>query len=319
MSDVSKLIAQYREQRGSMGEKQKAEAERRLWEAHCVSSGAGNHGYRRDWFAKVLDGSAGAYEHRQMMLNAGPWVDPLWDMLDKGAAHYVVVRLFRQAREVAAKEQIAHERAVRRVIDEYNAAGVVAHSQDGKVFRRMTPTEKARSIPPPSDHEPDSDFGSLGTQNARSKKFLIQLSVLTDSYLKSCVEGPDDDTQLALRMASEEFVSFVREAAEDFKRRVNAVRSMVRKESRRQKVSREQFRQACEVLNLPYAYGQKIDLRFCKKTMLKRAAPLHPDRNNGSHSARAEYQAVVESYQVLEQYAEGMKLNEDGERSHENR
>lgn len=321
MSEIDRMIAQYVEQRPSMKEKQKAEAERRLWEAHCASLPEGERpGYRRDWFQEVLDGPAAGYEQRQMMLNAGPWVDPLWAMLDSGSAHYAVVRLFRKAKELAAKDQVPHEQAVRRVIDEYGASGHLSYSADGKVFRRLSPTEKARSVPPASisELEVDPSFDGSSSQNSRSKKFLLQLALLTDGYLKSSFGELEESDALLLKLASDEFIGFVREAAEDLKRRVNSVRSSVKTAGRRQRVSREQFRQACEVLNLPYSYGQKVDLRFCKKTMLKRAGPLHPDRNRGSHSAQVEYQAVIESYDVLEKYSEGQK-HENGERSHEGR
>jgi len=325
MNELDKLVAAYKSECGAMSEKQKAESERRIWAVRYSSLGPDvPKGDRREWLASALGGTSAEYEHRSNLIGAGAWADPFWGMADSGASLYTVIRLFRDARKIVTSGQATHEDAVRSVIDGYNSLGYMARSPEGKVFRKSGPGGRTPrpsdppSVPGPSDRPKDYNFDGSSSQNSRSKKFLSELMSLADSYVLSSLADPDADEALNLRIAKDDFLSYVREAAEDLRRRVTASRSVARKDVRRQRVTREHFRHACEVLNLPYVYGHAVDLRFCKRTMLKRAGPLHPDRNNGSHSAQSEYQAVIESYAVLEKYTEGLK-NENGDRNHEGR
>lgn len=318
MSKFEELLAKYKESRHSMTAKQLTEAERELWKAYCFELPGAKTGNRRDFFRKYFEDHYYSYENRQVLLEAGSAIDKLWDLFDQKMTHFTVIRLYRHAKKLSLSNGIPLNEAVASVLEKFSN-GMLLPSPDGKLYRRGNPTKKTISNDQPRPSLVNSEVDSGSAQNTRSKKFLLELTVLTDEYLKSSFGDLGIDETAAVSISRNEFVSFIREAVEDLKRRVSAIRVTVRKESRKQKISREQFRMSCEVLNLPYSYGQKIDLRFCKKLMLKRASPLHPDRNNGSHAAQSEYQAVIEAYTTLEKYAEGLNVNETGERNHEGR
>ncbi|MGH9919815.1 MAG: hypothetical protein ACRD6W_13245, partial [Nitrososphaerales archaeon] len=84
------------------------------------------------------------------------------------------------------------------------------------------------------------------------------------------------------------------------------------------RVSRDNLREAAEVLGVSVVWGRDVDLKKAKKIMLTRAAQLHPDQKGPqTDQQKAEYRAVIEAYKTIERYMEGRKSHEDGERSHE--
>lgn len=317
MNKLQELITTYAQERGQMSEKQKAEAEVRIWDMHLTSIPRGEEKpERRYWLSSTLNGTLAEFELRNSLINAGAWVEPLWKMSESGTPLYTIIRLFRKARFMAVSDKMPCEAALRVVLDYYNS-GYDARSQNGKAVKRRHPTFKPRSKSsiPPSEHERiNSDSSS--SQNTRSKQFLSDIMSLVEVYSTASVSDLGSDDFVLLQMAKEDFMNHAREAVEDFRRRISASRASSRKNEKKQKITRDKFKRACEVLNLPYTYGRPVDLRICKRTMLKRAGPLHPDRNNGSHSARVEYQAIIESYVTLETYSEGLK-NENGDRINE--
>jgi hypothetical protein len=316
-AELKELLAQYRANGKSMSEKAKAIAESSIWNVWQNTAGMPKYKDRRHWASATFGGAPAEYEIRSQLLQAGPWVDSLWALIDEGISRSSVRQLFRQARTVAAGEKISLAEAVQNVIDEYKKKGHEAHTPDGKVYRRMSPLEKQRSQPPPEDVPIEMDMDS--TQNRRSKQFLLRLSALSDEFLRTSVPGLSGIDDMSMKLAKDEFISFVREAAEDLRRRVYIMRAQSKKDrTRESRVSRDKLRQASEVLGMSVVWGRDLDLRKAKKIMITRCAQLHPDRTGGmNEQQKAEYTAVVEAYKTLERYMEGRKSHEDGERSHE--
>jgi hypothetical protein len=317
--DLRLLLVDYKEKLATMSEKQKAESEQCIWMAWEETPNMPKFESRRDWAVATFGGSAAEYETRSMMLLAGPWTEPLWRMVDEGVSRGSVRNLFRQARKMVADEQVPHETALQRVIEAYNKMGYVAKTADGKVYRRMSPTEKQRSRPPPAMEDVPIEMDMDSTQNRRSKLFLSRLTSLTDEFLRKSVPGLNGIDELQTKIYRDEFVSYMREAVDDLRRRVYALRSSAKKErTRLSRVSRDSLRLASEVLGISVVWSQDVDLKKAKKIMLTRAAQLHPDQKGPqTEQQKAEYRAVIEAYKTLERYMEGRKSHEDGERSHE--
>jgi len=315
--DLRDKIAQYKATSSTMSEKEKAEAENRIWEVWVGLSGMPKFKSRRNWAAATFGGPCAQYEIRSQLLLAGSWTDPLWQMIEDGVTRGAVRNVFRQARVKVAK-QIPHAEAVSQAIADYNKRGYTARTADGKLYRRMSPLEKQRSQPPPADISFEMDMD--GTQNQRSKQFLSKLVALADEFLRTSVPGLSGIDDKSMKLARDEFVSFVQEAAKDLRRQVYTMRSQTKKDRERSsRVSRDVFRKAAEVLGISVVWNQDVDMRKAKKIMLTRCAQLHPDKHGGhmSDEQKAEYTAVVNAYKTLERYMEGRKSHEDGERSHE--
>ena len=310
--DLKKLIDQYKEEFSSMSEKRKAEEERDLY----LLANPDQRGGKREWMVKHLGGHAQHYEQRSMLIMAGPWVNPLWKMFDEGVTRNSIIQLFRQARDLIANKHMTSEGALTQVINTYNSTGYEARTPEGRRYRKMTPMEKQRSQPPPANISIEMDMDT--TQNRRSKQFLLRLVALTDEFVRTSLVGLSHIDSLEMKITTDEFTSYVREACDDFRRRVYNMRSSAKKERVRQaRVNRDELREAAEVLGISVVWDQDVDLRKAKKIMFRRAAQLHPDKTGPvSNEQKTEFTAVQEAYKTLERYMEGRKSNEVGERSH---
>lgn len=318
-TELKELLAQYRTNSRSMSEKAKAIAENNIWDVWQNTASMPKYERRRDWVAATFGTAGREFGIRSQLLQAGSWVDPLWALIDGGLSRNSVLKMFRASKERALREKIPLAEAVQKVIDEYSQMGHEARSAQGRVFRRMSPLEKQRSQPPPAIEDVPVEMDMDSSQNRRSKQFLMRLTALTDEYLRTSVPGLSGIDEMSMKLAREEFVSFVREAGEDLRRRVYAMRAQSKKDLvRASRVSRDELRQAAEVLGLSVVWGRDLELRKAKKIMIQRCAHLHPDKTGSmTEQQKDEYTAVVQAYKTCERYMEGRKSHEDGERSHE--
>lgn len=307
MSDLSKLISQYKNNISSMSGKQTAEAEKHLVDAWMnVNLQNPSADARNEWIRNTLGVKTQDYEMRSMLLRAGQWVDHLWKMHDHGTPIRTIVRLFREARDEASTKQVSHHQALEKVINQYENTGFLAHTKDGKIYRRPGPSMKT---------EIGTPFSQSDNQKTRSSNFISQVSTLATEYVRTSIL-PSGLDEVEIQKPIDEFVSFVNEACEDLRKRVTSIRSHGLKDAKKQKISRDGLRRACEVLGISAVYGRPVNLRSAKKIMFKRAAELHPDKCASTTSTR-EYQAVIEAYHDLETYMEGLKTNEHGNHDHE--
>jgi len=310
--ELRDLIAQYKKSFPTMTEKQRAEEERDLY----LLANPDQRGGKREWMVANLGGATQHFEQRAMLIMAGPWVNPLWKMFDEGTSRNTIILLFRKARDLVSHKHMQGDEAIQKVLEEYNSQGHEAHTPEGRRYRRMSPVEKQRSRPPPMTDVP-IEMDMDATQNRRSKQFMLRLMALTDEFVRTSLVGISHIDELEMKIAKGEFTSYIREACDDFRRRVYNMRSSSKKERERlSRVTRDELRQAAEVLGIPIVWDKDVDLRKAKKIMLRRCAQLHPDRGPVSDEQKAEFTAVREAYGTLERYMEGRKSNEVGERSH---
>jgi hypothetical protein len=324
MAEIDELIAVYKASLDSVTEFEKAQLEKELWDVYCSSCVNGKlPGPRRDWFKSVMDEPQGRYEHRSLMLASGPWVLPFWKMYEAKIPHWTVFRLYHSAKQRAVELETSYEEASEHVIRAHPSKPVAAFSKlvpSSRTFPSGTDLLRAAG-PPPAEEGPSFEpgpaarFDPSDSQSAKTRAFVSALNSLVDGYVAASLHGLPGDEDYLNKSVSD-FLMFVEEASEDLRRRVGAYR--VRSKNvviAPVRVTRSQFRTACEVLGVTCSYGSPVDLKACKRMMMKRAARLHPDRNGGSHAAVSEYKAVIDSYDVLEKYAEGIR-QEDGDSTH---
>jgi hypothetical protein len=329
-SRLQGLITQYKQTANSTNWKRKAELEKEIRNA-IFDEDPQPRGPFGIVLARFLGGSRQDYDHRSTLLNSGPWVNSFWNMLDKGVAQYTVIRLYRESKALAEKENMEFVDAAEYVIDDYEKSGYSASTPDGRKFRKAAPYSKSQrsSAPPVSTPLPaampvngageEPSFLSMDSQQSRSKTLLVRLNVLVEDFVRaSMVEYKDVDFH-EQQKAVDDFRHFVHEACEDLRRNVNRLRATAVKSAKAKKVSRDEFRKACEVLGLGqgFTFGKEINLTAAKRAMLKRAAQLHPDHNGGETNKVQEYQTVIESLAVLETYVKGLNSHATGERTHE--
>jgi membrane-associated HD superfamily phosphohydrolase len=307
---IAEMLAQYKLTRDSLSEKEKAVAETKIWKAWLTIPIREKVRGRDHWFS-INFGESHKCQVRAHLLNAGSWVEPLWELIDQGTSRNTVHNLFRQACMKAIEGKIQNEEALKQVLIEYNSTGFMVHTHDGRHYRRPTIEEKRRlktdSIPVQSV-EMDTDTPQI----SRSKQFITQLSALTDEYLRTSVPDLSEIDGVSMRLLKDEFISFVRESSDELRRKVLSMRHQNKKEKEAQnRVSRNELRLASEVLGIAIVNNKDVDLRKAKKIMLRRLAQLHPDKIGFvSEPQKEEYTAVKEAYDTIERYMDGRKSRE---------
>lgn len=300
MNEFEKSIAEYNELSQYMSWKEKAESEMRLWESYklnCVSH-PDFTGVRRIWLKKYFSDTVSDLENRFILVrNDGDWSDHLWKMLDDNMSIFFVMKVFRDTKDLIKSHGIDGHRAFDIVISDYNN-GDISVSNNGKLFRKKRPADpySHQLFSKPLEVKPNQ------TSSPKWKEFLSKVSeVMLDFVNENYSNVMYNESEPEHKLALDEYLDFVKMATNDFKKNLSRSKGSFTKSTA---VSHDQFSLACEVLNIPSTikYGSNIDMKLYKKIAFKRAAALHPDRNNGSHSSVNEYQSVMESIAILEKY-----------------
>lgn len=312
MNEFEKSISEYNELSQYMSWKEKAEFEMKLWESYKLN--CADHpdftGVRRIWLKKYFSDKVCDLENRHILIRSGgEWSVPLWKMLDDNVSIFFVMNIFRDTKDLIKSHGIDGHKAFDIILADYSD-GDISVSSNGKLFRKKRPAD-------PHDHQLFSkplDVKSNQTPSPKWKEFLSKVSEVTldfvnENYSNVMFNESEPEHKLAL----DEYLDFVKIAINDFKKNLSRSKGSFIKSTA---VSHDQFSLACEVLNLPSTvkYGSNIDVKLYKKMAFKRAATLHPDRNNGSHSLVSEYQNVMESIAILEKYSDEiafLKQNRD--------
>ncbi len=300
--ETARLISEYEEIRRSNDEKEKALCESRMYRASLM----GSIRIFAKWASEKFGEPPVCYEQRLSLVSAGEWAEPLWKMLDDGASRNTVIELFRAAKRNVTEPTVSPREALAKILEEYR-------SNNSVLPKGVKPkAEKAAKSVSMSMDMDDS-------QNKRSKQFLNRITTLADEFIRTSIRNITPIEEMGVKVAKEEFTLFIREACDDFRRRVYVLRSGSRKDQERSsRITRDNLRDAAEVLGISVVWGNKVDLRFAKKMMMTRCAQLHPDKAGAmSDKQKGEYTAVVEAYKTFDRYMEGFKSHEDGERSHE--
>lgn len=314
MSELEDKILAYMDVSHTLNSRQKAVSEREIWELHQKEK-PDKPGVKREWLKEMFGGAAGEYAYRGQILEQGEWAEDLWGLLDRNINYFTVAEIMRTAKKEADVRGIPRRDAVRTQISLLEKNGLRQEASTGKWVRKsrtpVQPIVTTNGVDKEKEaiHAEVEGLFSFGTQNAKGKTLLLRVEALVDGYVKESVVSSNDVQEFHLQLVKEEFLSFVREACEDFRRHVLSVKAQIRREDRKQKVSREALRHAGDVLGLVPAFGKPIDLKAAKKLMFKRCSPLHPDRFVGqprSEVREREYQSIIDAYKVMELYNEGL-------------
>lgn len=285
MDNKHAVISLYNERKGSASQKELADLEHRLWVLHNLSV-AGPRGTKRDWLFAQLGGTRYDYEIRATLLAAGKNVDKLWDKINDGMPGGTAVRLFRKAKKISASEKIPLDKAVDKVVDEYNSLSETSVSVDGRVLKKAAPYAK------------QAVTNELPEDIRQVKKYIA--AIISNYISKQNLDS------FSLNEAGKELTVWIDEGLELFNKKINKLRSED-KDSKLLKIGKTRFIQAIEIIGLKpsdYLFGKPINLKAAKKSYFARVKLLHPDRTGGSKEKEVEYMAVTEAFHVLEQYAE---------------
>lgn len=280
---LARLTEEYKDKRSGLTDREKAQLESDIWYVHSEIHGKGVSKImeRRDWFPHQFGGKPSEYADRSNLLGGGLAVDVLWSKLQNGMSIRTALYIFRRARN-------------RRRMGEGDLDVLITEElgrhEDKKGAKPLAPfVRKAKAATPLVNAQ---DY--FQRVRVLSEEFADMKLVAIDPYLAE--------------QAKQEFLDWMKEGYESLLTKAIKLRREGKNE-RLSKIGQTRFVQACEVLGVTAKFGQPIDIQRAKKNKFKRARELHPDSNSGSHASQEEYQAVIEAYEVLEDYTRQLEKN----------
>jgi len=307
------LIDAYRRDQSTLTERQKAELESQIWalapaDVRRASSSGANKGRRGKafWLADMFGPEGAAYDHRYLLLHSGQLAEPLWDRVDNhNLSRYTAVFLLREAREKAAIENIDASEALAHVLANYDTLPI-ATSPLGKTVRRR-PGSK---LPDPKKvmEKRARNAASVATFKEDEASFWNKLRADLAAFVGERLQGAEP---AAIEEVWRSFERDLNMLVETVGHRLTRLAAEVRKGQQRD-VGRAQVIAACRVLCMdPPSPGKPVNMKTARAQRGKLGALYHPDSNPAGDDARPKYEAVMQSYVVLEKYAEHFGITKE--------
>jgi hypothetical protein len=283
--ELEGMFEEYKEKESSMTQKERAQLEDRMFTLRksLVPNEGRYRSYRREWLRDVFGGGCDQYEIRSLLLSAGVWTDPLFEMLDNGSLSFGrAIRMVRLAKARAKERDISRQDALAVILEEEKKG---AFSFSGKKKRGRSATI------------------AFKTQTLESAKAFVE---------QACEEigmnGMLKEDALA------KFEADLGMCLDDFFGRISQGKSKTKSEAMI-RISPARFRWACDVLGInPYSKikGKKkpLDKNRVNKAARNRMAALHPDKNPGEAAAE-EYHRVQKARDLLLAYIRQIKGTEE--------
>lgn len=253
---------------------------------------------REKWFESIGANAQITAMVRSNLLAAGEWVSPLWDMVHESKIPLrPAYKLSLKAKKISQSKSIELSDALNEVIADYYCEDTYeAKGPKGIPVRRRRPQIKEVPIEvvDPKEWDPDVDD---------SKKFRALLHTLTKTFVDNRLSVLEDSVRKDL---IRDFEFEIRVIYEDLLKKINTHRRDLGMSL--DIITFGTARQACEVLGVVVPKkGWRVDAIAARRAHRKLAAQYHPDRNGGSDRLVAQYQAVNEAWEVIQNYNEQLE------------
>lgn len=286
--ELNQVAEQYRIERSSMTEKQKAVRERALWA--MASPEIRKVETRRNFLHRIINEVQYGTTARQAILYGEDASDVIWKRIDnKQMLLKTGSLLVIKAKQLAKAKNIDMASAISEVLKEYDALPVV-RTANGIPYRSGS-TKKVNTTP---FHKFDQ---------GKNREFWIHFRAALYDYLEQQCDGIDASTRELLKRGFET----------DVKVLIDQFLAVVRREQSRGKeqvalltvaITRGNVLDACETLHMdpPQADG-RVDLDKARRQKKLLARAYHPDSNGGDETTQGKYIAVIQAFQTLETYS----------------
>jgi hypothetical protein len=270
-------------------EREKAELEAEIWalvgsEERSKVKGMG------PWLAVKLGGAGGVngapYLQRSALLGMGEAAAELWTRVEGEMAIATAVDLLRTAKRLAPGATGAKLAAVvAEVLREYDARPTTRTLPSGKVVRQRNTSRL------PSRFEPKKRADREG------HTFWTKLRPILGEYVQEYLADVEPAMADSLYR---DFERDINSLCEEYQSKIARVK---KKGTLVFSVSRRQVIEASATLSMdPPAPGAAVDLAAARRQQRRQAKLYHPDSHGGDVSLRAQYERVMQAYQILEQY-----------------
>jgi hypothetical protein len=284
-ADLSVLLDQYRAMRAQkpLPCKQMAELERLIGDQAPMAQ----HGTPfRHWWSETCGCQHYDLNCRSILLSLGTAGEPLWDRMAQGMPNGTLMGLAREAR--------------RRAGNKYDRHSLLASIEECLRIHDRRPPEPATPqgaapAAPSALAEALSEESELGDD---PRGLWARVRSLIMAYGVDRLQGMLDHERHELLTALERDVQGVFQHHQHKWSRVGRnVREALR-------VTRPQFRNALRVLHMdPPRRGEELDLQAARRSQRQLLRLYHPDARSGDVSMNAQYQAVIEAFDLVERWA----------------
>jgi hypothetical protein len=282
-------------------QKELAFEERRAWTLQklYLQERGDNLPRKEKWFESLGVNAQITAMVRSNLLSAGEWVDSLWLKVHDGKMPIrVAYKLALRAKKLAKDNGLEQDVALTNVLESYYADTYEARSPKGGTTRRKMPRPREDQ---PLDYI-DPDTWDPDVENSR--KFRSLLNTLTTAFVDHRLEELDESVK---RDLVRDFEFEVRVTYEDLLRKISGFRKELGMTGM-DTITFSTAKQACEVLGVePPKKSEQVDAITARRAHRKLASQFHPDRNGGSEKLVAQYQAVNEAWEVIQQYNEQLE------------
>lgn len=282
-----------------MTEHERAKLEAQIW--GLVPASERSKGGIGGYFRKKFSIPGYAITNRHQLHLEGDNAIPLWDRIHRGMPIHTAMLILREARRSSQLTGISLVDEIKRHIDKHDNLGVAVQTSTGKVFRR-NPAAKVQTEAAPSE------LPRAEQEIADTKNLWTTMRTMVSEYLDVRLEGCDSsDVDDVKRRVSADLNAVISDMQATVRR---VLRGRVDVES----VTRSQVIDACRALGMdPPPPGKPVDEKKAKHQRKVYSRQYHPDVHGGSEETRHLFQAVNDSYKILERYNEQFQLSNNGD------
>lgn len=246
------------------------------------------HNYRiESWFMTRFGVSPTYVRERSDLHNADPLSAALWPLIDKNELiPATAVRLIQEGRRIAAAQAVPPAEGVRQALAAYQALPATRYVK-GRLVRQRNP----RILP---------QQGATGRKSQLTKGALWDtLRKSFAAFMRPRMAGIDPivaerlwtDLEVELNLLIDTFSSKIS----------RTVRGAAPKDDL---LARRKLNSALKTLHMgPSSVGKPIDMKKAREQKRVLARAYHPDRHGGDETTRPQYQAVIDAYNLIEEYA----------------
>lgn len=283
-----------------MTEHERARLEAQIW--GLVPSSERSKGGIGGYFRRKFNIPGYAITNRHQLHLEGEVVAPLWDRIHQGMPIHTAMLILRDSRRSSQATGISLADEIKRHLEKHDNLGIAVQTSTGKVFRRNPAARATRA------ESVESELPRATQEVSEAKNLWAKMRTMVSEYLDARLEGCDpsdiDDTKRRVEADLNVVISDMQDAVR------RAVRGRVDVES----VTRRQVVDACRALGMdPPSPGKPVDEKKAKQQRKLYSRQYHPDVHGGSEETRHLFQAVNDSYKVLERYNEQFQSSNNGD------
>ena len=288
-----------REHRTTHSLLRKAQIEDALWELLEPVKRPPFRG-KANYIKHLLGGSSRQIRERAYLMRADETAE-LWRRIEnEGMLTTTATRLHREARANAERHRIPLGDALYLVLQEYDKLPT-RKAPGGRTIRQRNPSKLSRT----KQKQIKNERRKAAKIRRNGEAFWMELRDTLREYITA--QLPDGET-IEIEPVWRALEADLKVVIDDFQARLYRLRREQREAL--EPVKRRKLCTACQILHLdPPTKNKPLNMTEVRRQKRVLARAYHPDAHGGDDSMRAQYEAVLDAYRVIEQWNNEQEAN----------